>query len=86
MSLQMRRLEPIVDRNLKAPKKPYKNPVVHEPGGWYIQAATKLLWSDLKDSIILSNVVKPGGENTMRVGFSTQKQPHHFVQYTSTFG
>ena len=59
MSLQIMKSEPIEDRNPESIKISSKDPVVNEPSGWFRQTATKLLWSDLKDSMALLNDLKP---------------------------
>ena len=42
-----------------------KNPVVYESSGRYRHPATKLLWSDLQDSMILSCDLKSGVVTTL---------------------
>ena len=54
------KLEPNEDRKPESARKSSKNPIVQDASGWYGQTTRKLLWSDLKDSMILSNVLKSG--------------------------
>ena len=49
----MMKLEPNEGKKPESTRKSCKNPVVHEPGEQHKQAATMLLWSDLKDNMIL---------------------------------